>query len=294
MLFPPPLVPGDRIAVVAPSSPFDRAAALAGIAWLEKRYRVAYRSSLFAREGYLAGSDQRRTSELQTALDADVGAVIAARGGYGLSRIAHLIDWTTALARPRWIVGFSDFTVLHAEAWRRRLASVHGAMVCSLGKADESTRRRWLESLEQPRREQTFRSLVSWRRGNATGPLVGGNLAMLHACAAAGRLRIPRGAVVLVEDVGERPYRVDRMLTNLTTGGYLTRASAVLVGEFMDCAPGSDKTTVESVLRDRLRALDIPVLAGFPVGHGPRNESVVLGQRAEVTAGPSAGAVRLV
>jgi muramoyltetrapeptide carboxypeptidase len=294
VLFPPPLVPGDRVAVVAPSSPFDRAAALAGIAWLEKRYRVVYRSSLFARQGYLAGSDQRRMSELQSALDADVRAVIAARGGYGLSRIVHRVDWRIALARPRWIVGFSDITVLHAEAWRRRLASVHGAMVCSLGNANETARRRWIDLLEQPQKERSFRGLVSWRKGAATGPLVGGNLAMLHACAAAGRLRIPKSAVVVVEDVGERPYRVDRMLTNLISGGHLARASAVLVGDFTDCAPGPDGTTVEDVLRERLLALDVPVLARFPVGHGNRNHPVVLGRRAEVTAARGAGVVRLV
>jgi muramoyltetrapeptide carboxypeptidase len=293
MIFPQPLVPGDRIAVVAPSSPFDRAAALAGIAWLEKRYRVVYRSSLFARRGYLAGPDQRRMSELQSALDADVRAVIAARGGYGLSRIAHLINWTIALAKPRWIVGFSDLTVLHAEAWRRRLASVHGAMVCSLGRADERTRHRWIESLEHPRRERRFRDLVAWRRGTASGPLVGGNLAMLHACAAAGRLLLPQGAVVLLEDVGERPYRIDRMLTNLLAGGHLAKASAVLVGDFTDCAPGPDRTKVQDVLRERLLALGVPVLAGFPVGHGRRNDPVILGQRAEVTGARGKGAVRL-
>src|SRR6266851_7939121 len=97
VLFPPPLRPGDAIAVVAPSSPFDHQAALSGIAWLEQRYRVHHRPTLFARDAYLAGSDRRRIAELQHALDADVRAVVAARGGYGLSRIAHLIDWTTAL-----------------------------------------------------------------------------------------------------------------------------------------------------------------------------------------------------
>jgi len=293
VLFPPPLVPGDRIAVVAPSSPFDRAAALAGIAWLEKRYRVSRRSSLFAREGFLAGSDQRRIAELQGALDADVRVVIAARGGYGLSRIAHRIDWTKALAKPRWLVGFSDFTVLHVEAWRRKLASVHGAMVCSLGKADDAARRRWIETLEQPRKERSFRALVPWRRGAAAGTLIGGNLAMLHASAAAGRLRIPKGAVVLLQDVGERPYRVDRMLTNLTAGGHLGRASAVLVGDFTDCAAGPDGTAVEEVLRERLLPLGVPVVAGFPAGHGRRNDPIVFGMREEVTSARNAGAVRL-
>jgi muramoyltetrapeptide carboxypeptidase len=290
MIFPPPLAPGDRVAVIAPSSPFDRAAALAGIAWLEKRYHVVHRSSLFARKGYLAGSDQRRITELQGALDADVRAVIAARGGYGLSRIAHRIDWSIALAKPRWIVGFSDLTVLHVEAWRRKLASIHGAMVCTLGKADERDRHRWIESLEHPRAERRVRGLTVWRRGAASGVLVGGNLAMLHACAAAGRLRIPKGAVVLIEDIGERPYRVDRMLSNLMAGGHFSKASAVLVGDFTDCNPGPDKTTVDAVLRERLLELDVPLLAGFPAGHGKRNDPVVFGQRAEISA---PGTVRL-
>jgi muramoyltetrapeptide carboxypeptidase len=284
VIFPPPLRPGDAVAVVAPSGPFDREAALAGIAWLEKRYRVTYRPSLFAKDGYLAGRDQRRIDELQSALDGDVGAVVAARGGYGLSRIAHLIDWRRARRRPRWIVGFSDLTVLHVEAWRRGFGSVHGAMVCSLGRANAGARRQWIDTLERPTQERTWRGLAKWRRGRATGTLVGGNLAILHACAAAARLSIPKGAVVLLEDIGERPYRVDRMLTNLVTSGHLRRASAIVVGGFTDCVAGPDRTSVEKVLKERLASLDVPVVAGLPVGHGARNDAIVLGRRAEVRA----------
>jgi len=284
VIFPPPLRPGDRIAVVAPSGPFDRAAALAGIAWLERRYRVSYRKTLFARAGYLAGSDTRRIIELQRTLDADFRAVIAARGGYGLSRIVHRVDWTTPQRSPRWIVGFSDLTALHVEAWRRGLASVHGSMVCSLGQASEKARRQWIATLENPMAECSFRNLVPWRGGKASGRLVGGNLAMLHACAAARRLRIPRGAVVLLEDVGERPYRVDRMVTNLMTSGHFAKTSAILVGHFTDCPQGPDGTSVEVVLKERLRSLRIPVLAGMPVGHGSRNDAVVLGRRVALDA----------
>jgi muramoyltetrapeptide carboxypeptidase len=281
VIFPPPLRPGDSIAVVAPSGPFDRAAALAGIAWLAKRYRVSHGPSLFARDGYLAGSDERRIEELQSALDSDARAVVAARGGYGLSRIAHLIDWRAAKKRPRWIVGFSDVTVLHVEAWRRGLGSIHGAMVCSLGRAGTAARRQWIATLEQPAEERVWTRLVTWRKGRAAGTLVGGNLAMLHACAAASRLRIPDGAVLLLEDIGERPYRVDRMLTNLATAGHLARASAVVVGSFTDCDPGPDRKRVEDVLRERLSTLGVPVLARLPVGHGARNDAIVLGRRAE-------------
>jgi muramoyltetrapeptide carboxypeptidase len=282
VIFPPPLRPGDAIAVVAPSGPFDRKAALLGIAWLKERYRVRYRPSLFAREGYLAGRDQRRIGELQRALDSDVRAVVAVRGGYGLSRIAHLVDWTIAVKRPRWIVGFSDFTVLHAEAWRRGLGSIHGSMVCALGNANRAAKRQWIATLEHPNEECSWPGLARWRKGRAAGALVGGNLAMLHACAAASRLRIPKGAVLLLEDVGERPYRVDRMLTNLITGGHLENASGVVVGSFTDCGAGSDGRAVENVLRERLRSLGVPVVANLPVGHAARNDALVLGRRAEV------------
>ena len=272
--------------MVAPSGSFERAAVEGGIAWLEQRYRVSHRASLFAKDGYLAGSDTRRASELQRALDADdVRAVVAARGGYGLSRIAHRLDFEKVLARPRWLVGFSDFTVVHVEAWRRGLGSIHGSMVGALATLDETARAQWIETLEQPRKAAAWRGLTTWRKGRARGPLVGGNLAMLHACAAAGRLLIPRHAVVLLEDIGERPYRVDRMLTNLITAGHLGRAAAVLVGQFMDCGPGPDQRTVEDVLKERLLGLGVPVLADVPIGHGRRNDAVVLGRRADVDAG---------
>src|SRR5687767_12414404 len=150
VIFPAPLEAGDTVAVVAPSGPFDRAAALSGIAWLRRRYRVVHGATLFARDGYLAGPDSRRIKELQKALDADVKAVIAARGGYGLGRIASLVDWRTVWQKPKWLVGFSDFTVLHAEAWRRGLATVHAPMVCTLGGAAPSTRRQWIDTLEDP------------------------------------------------------------------------------------------------------------------------------------------------
>ena len=285
MIFPPRLEPGDAVSVVAPSGPFDRAAALAGIAWLEKRYRVKRSATLFARDAYLAGSDRRRGAELQKALDSDVKAIVAVRGGYGLGRIAARLDWRGVLGRPKWLVGFSDFTVLHVESWRRGLATLHAPMLCTLGRSKAAARLRWLDALEDPRRERRWEGLRTWRNGRAKGPLVGGNLAILHSMAAARRLRFPKGAVVFLEDIGERPYRVDRMLTDLLEGGYLTGASGIVVGAFVDCAPGADGRTVDDVLCERLCSLRIPVLSGFPSGHGGRNDAIVFGQTARLDAG---------
>jgi len=284
MIVPPPLRPGDPIAVVAPSSPFDRTLVLRGLGWLGERYRILYEPSLFERQGYLAGSDDRRLAELDSALTGEARAVIAVRGGYGLSRIAHRVDWEAALRVPRWIVGCSDVTTLHAEAWRRGLASIHGPMVSALGRGDQRARARWIASLEDPLAPRQWSGLSPLRAGRAAGRLVGGNLASLHACAAAGRLVIPEGAVVLIEDVNERPYRVDRMLTNLVVGGHLGRACGILVGELTDCTDADDQVTVQEVLRERLTTLAVPVLAGFPAGHGKRNDPVVLGSHAELDA----------
>jgi muramoyltetrapeptide carboxypeptidase len=111
---------------------------------------------------------------------------------------------------------------------------------------------------------------------------VGGNLALLHAMAAAGRLAVPDGAVVALEDVTEAPYRVDRMLTSLRLGGHLERASAIVLGGFDRCVPGPDGRTVDEVLHERTRDLGIPVVAGAPFGHGAVNEAFVLGSPVRV------------
>src|SRR5262245_61567717 len=117
LIVPPPLLPGARIAVIAPSSPFDRTLVMRGMGFLSERYRVSFDRDLFARRGYLAGSDERRLAELDARLrDPELGAVLVARGGYGLGRIAHQADWGALRAAPKWLVGFSDATVLHAEA----------------------------------------------------------------------------------------------------------------------------------------------------------------------------------
>ncbi len=285
MIVPPPLRPGDLIAAFAGSSPFDRTLAFRGLAFLRERYRVRWETSLFERKGYLAGDDGRRRGELERALfDPDVRAVVAVRGGYGLSRIAHALDWGALARAPRWVVGFSDVTALHVELARVGVASLHGPMIASLGRGDAWTRARWITALESPGAPLALGGLRAWAPGRAEGPLFGGNLSLLHACAAAGRLAPPDGAIVLLEDVGERPYRLDRMLSTLAAGGFFARAAGVLVGDFNDCLPGADGVRAEDVLRERLGALGVPVLAGAPAGHERYNHPLVLGRRFRLDA----------
>jgi muramoyltetrapeptide carboxypeptidase len=290
MLAPPPLRPGDRVAVIAPSSPFDADKYREGAAWLASRYELVVRDDLLVRDGYLAGSDARRLAELRDAVAAeDVRAIVAARGGFGATRVAHLIDWSALRRAPKWIVGFSDVTALHVEAARVGVRSIHAPMVAFLGGAPEG-RTPFVACLEgEP--VPAWEALESVVVGEASGASFGGNLALLAACAAAGRLRVPAGAIVFLEDCTERPYRLDRMLTSLRVGGYFAGASGVVVGGLTDCSPGPDGVTAEAVIREHLRAIGLPAVLGAPFGHGDDNRPFVLGAPARLSAGASTGRV---
>jgi len=281
-VIPAPLQPGSRVRVIAPSGPFDRTLVLKGLGWLGQRYRVEFDWSIFEREGFLAGSDARRLDELNRALsDPALGAIVAARGGYGLTRIAHLADYGSLLRHPKWIVGFSDITALHVEATALGIASIHGPNAAALGRSDDWTRDRFIRALEAPEAPLDFTGLDCLVAGAVSGPLAGGNLSLLLACQATGRLHLPEGAILVVEDVTESAYRVDRMLSALLAGGALDRVAGVVVGDFTDC-PDSQRVSVQAVVQERFGSLGVPVLAGLEVGHGRYNEFVQLGALAEI------------
>ncbi len=285
VIVPEPLRPGDRVRVVAPSGPFDRTLLLLGAGWLRHRYRVELDWGMFERSGYLAGSDERRLAELTRALSQPgIRAVVAARGGYGLSRIAHRVDWAALRRSPRWLVGFSDVTVMHVEAARVGVASLHAHNMAALGYGDAHVRARWLEALEAPGARRRFENLEAWSSGRARGPLAGGNLAMLFTCAAAGRLYVPEGAVLAIEDVTESSYRLDRMLTALKVGGAFDCVAAVVVGGLTDCPAGPWRVDARDAVRSCLAELGVPVVAGLPFGHCRWNEPLPFGLSAEVDA----------
>lgn len=291
MQIPAALRVGSHVRVVAPSGPFDRTLVLRGMGWLATRYRVTFDPSMFLRTGFLAGPDDRRRAEMRSALlDPTVDAIVAARGGHGLLRIAHTLPWEVLRANPKWLVGFSDPTVFLAEAWAVGIGSVHGANVAGLGRGDAVAREVWLSALEQPQLSYTLRGRAG-ASGSATGTLVGGNLTVLTMLAAAGRLRIPDGCVLALEDVTETSYRVDRMLTALQVGGYLERVAAIAFGEFTDCGAGLSGVTTNSVLAERIPA-GIPVAYDLPFGHGRNNQPLVLGRT--VTLDGGAGVLRFV
>jgi len=279
------LRPGSVVRVVAPASGFPRDELLRGLAFLCGRYTVRMRSDALSRHGYLAGTDARRASELAEAMrDPETSAIVCARGGYGITRIVDGLPWDAFASSPKWIVGFSDVTALHCRASRLGVASVHAPNVTGLSRATPHEKAQLMALLERGE-APSFEGLEVLHDGPAArGPSVGGNLALLEAEASAGSLVVPEGAVLVLEEVTERPYRIDRMLTSLLRAGHLARAQAIVLGDLTECGPGPDGTTALEVIRERTAGLGKLVLAGASFGHGARNMSVPLGFYASASA----------
>jgi muramoyltetrapeptide carboxypeptidase len=280
-----PIAPGSRIQVVAPSSPFPRDEFNRGIARLSERYEVCLHPTIFDRSGYLAGDDARRLTELRAAIEDDsVHAIVAARGGYGATRLIDQLDAASVASHPKLLVGMSDISALHALWARAGLSSIHGPMVTEIGRADDAQLARWIAAVEgaTPPPITGLHVVAGGHHGAARGMLLGGNLAVLSALIGTPYLPELEGCVLFLEDVHERPYRIDRMLTSWLHAGLLYLPRAIVLGGFDDCQPGEDGVTVEQVLAERLGSLGIPVLSGVPAGHRPNNLPLPLGGRVEV------------
>ncbi|QNN53802.1 DUF4031 domain-containing protein [Nocardioides mesophilus] len=295
----PRLEPGDRLAVVAPAGPVPADRLAAGVAVLEGwGFEVRAGSHVLGRDqhlDYLAAADEHRAADLQAALlDPGVRGVVCARGGYGVQRMLDLVDWA-AVARvgPKVLVGFSDVTALHqALAARLGWSSVHGPVVTSLGSGDDSSRAQLRLLLTEPERllSPFPEPLEVLHPGRAEGVLVGGNLALLTSTVGTAESHGAAGSVVVLEDVAEETYRLDRMVTHLLRSGWFAGCRGVLLGDFTE---GDDPAAVRSMLADRLAPLGVPVLAGAPVGHGPRNLALPLGVPATLDGTGATGSLRL-
>ncbi len=240
-----------------------------------------------ARLGYLAGSDEVRAAELTRAwLDPDAAAVVVARGGYGSQRVVDLLDWRRlAEAEPKVLVGFSDVTALHqAFAARLGLATVYSHVVTSLGAADEPSAESLRRQLMEPDEVtdllagQSTQTLVG---GRGEGVLLGGNLAVLAADVGTPYARPATGGIVLLEDVGEEGYRVDRLLTHLLRAGWFDGARGLVLGAFTGV---DDPFEVDAVLEARLAPLGLPTVRHVDAGHTVSSVTIPFGVPAMLDA----------
>jgi len=284
--------------VVAPAGPVPRDAFDAGAAILGARYTLVHDDRIFARQGYLAGDDDARAAELSRALaDPTIAGVFCARGGYGLMRILARLDAAAFARAPKLVVGFSDVTALHAWAAHAGVVSLHGPVVTQLGKLPAEDAASLFALAEATSPAPPLTGLRAIGGGSASqpgaaveGPLVGGNLEVLSRLVGTPWALSLDGAILFLEEIGERPYRIDRQLTQLELAGALPRLAGVVVGDFVGCAEKDGSAPdAETVLVERLGRRGIPIVAGAPIGHGSRNRAIPHGAR--VRLDPAAGSL---
>ncbi|GIG66436.1 S66 peptidase family protein [Phytomonospora endophytica] len=294
---PPALRPGDSVRVVTPSGPTSRERLTPGLELLaEWGLDVQVPDGVLDRDGFLAGSDAARLTEFNEALaDPSVRAVFCGRGGYGVTRIIDDVDWDAARRDPKPVIGYSDITALHMGLYRHAgVASVHGPVVTSFatpepedGAVVKALHTALFSAEPVVVASADYEPTGRLTRGTAVaGPLLGGNLSLVVDAVGTGTHLDCAGAILLLEEINEAPYRVDRALTQLRRAGVLGAVAGVALGNFTDCADGWGVDVVD-VLGQMLAALDVPVLGGLPIGHGIRQETVPYGTRAVLD--PSTG-----
>jgi muramoyltetrapeptide carboxypeptidase len=289
MRFPAPLSAGARVSLVAPAGPLrgeeELHAAIAHARSLGWEPVVAPHA--LARNGYLAGSDEQRAHDFNDALrDDGVDGIWCLRGGYGAMRILPALDYDAMRRNPRPLLGYSDITALHcAINVCCGVVTYHGPT--ARGVLTEFSRdslvRAMVEQVDSCGSAPLARTV---RSGRATGRLVGGNLALLAALAGTPYAPDYTDAILVLEDVGEATYRIDRMLQQLRLSGAFSHLAGIGFGQFTECTDplDADPCPLEDILRDVADIAGVPALAGIPLGHVRDQWTIPLGARAELDA----------
>lgn len=321
-LFPKALKPGDTIMFVAPAKYLDKGrVSLAKKRLEEMGFKVRLPENLFRKQGFLGGSDEQRASEIMAAFsDPEVDAIFPGTGGYGTTRIVDKLDYDVIRKNPKVLVGFSDITGLHIAInqqtglvtfhtpnpefglgtennlsplagkyfWRALSAKEYGDPVSG------KLRKGYAIETHAPEGKSDEASIyegvpkaVAFAPGKAQGRLIGGNLSVLHALMGTPYEIETDGKILFLEDVGEAPYRVDRMLSTLRLAGKFDKVNGVVLGAFTargEEEEWDDDASIDDVLRDYFAELGVPVLAHFPVGHVRYNATLPIGALVELDA----------
>jgi muramoyltetrapeptide carboxypeptidase len=297
------LQPGDTVGLIAPASaPVDAGAIHESTALLTKMgFLVKLGRHARKRHGFLAGQDHERADDLiRMFTDPRIKGIFCVRGGYGTARLLPLLDYQAIRRHPKVLVGFSDITSLHCALLKKAgLITFHGPMTASsLIKKDcpQFSRDSLWWTITEPAapgsitRGYRKKTVSVVRRGKASGELIGGNLTVLSMLIGTPYEPVFRNRILFLEEVDEKPYAVDRLLTHLLNAGVLQQVAGVAVGICHGCvdpkAGRADeyRQTVEDVLRERLRPLKVPVVIGLPFGHADHNATLPVGGRATLDA----------
>ncbi len=268
---------GDTVAIIATSNAVTQSEVSNGKAILESwGLKVVEADNLYNQDGRYAGTVAERVEGLQKMIDnPNVKALIAARGGYGCAQIVDKVDFYPLERNPKWIVGYSDLTVLHSIANNRGLETIHGAMATNF--SNETSVSNLKKALFGNYQEVSIIKNSDCIEGTAEGRLVGGNLSIIYSLCGTYFDYNTKNAILFIEETGEYYYAIDRMLTNLRLSGKLSYLKGVVVGQFTNVTQGSDKPLNEIIL-EKVRDLGIPVMYGVQAGHGSPNLPLYMGR----------------
>lgn len=284
-ILPPRLKPGDTIGIVAPAGPFDVDIFDRGIHTLRAMgFQIHIPDDIYERDGYLAGSDQQRVDVIHRLFaDPDINAIVCAKGGFGSIRLLPLLDFRVIEKNPKIFMGHSDISSLLSAIYGKcGLVTFHGPLVTTLSDAPEETLRAAIAALTSERAlDIKTQKGITIHSGSTTGRVCGGNLTTL--CHLLGTPFEPSFSeqILFLEDRGEAPYRLDRMLSQMKLAGCFEGLAGIVLGDFIDCGASED---IIKIFSDLFQDSVIPILAGFECGHGKQNITLPFGIEATLDA----------
>ena len=282
---PPNLKKGDTIIILSPAGRVrDKTSVDAGIELANHWGLVVFFGNhMLSQDNTFAGTDEQRTEDLQKALDnPSIKAIWAARGGYGAVRIIDDLDFTKFMEHPKWIIGYSDITVLHNKIHDLGFQTIHGQMPLTLDLEDPIQKESIVTLHKALFGKQVSYKLESSkfnRIGESTGQIVGGNLSIVYSMLSSNTDLDMSGKVLFIEDVGEALYHIDRMMISLKRAGYFNNCKGLVVGDFRlkkNEGNGFGKT-LEEIILEAVEGTDFPVIFNFPAGHVDDNRAIILG-----------------
>ena len=286
LIQPPYLKKGDTVLILATAGIINDSTIINNSIEILKSWGLNVRlgKNLYESNGHFAGTDKQRLEDFQNAIDDDnIKAVWCARGGYGTVRIIDDIDFTKFKENPKWIIGFSDVTVLHNEIHNLGIETIHAMMPSTLKPGDEEQKK-----AQKSLKKALFGKKIKYRvsesdynkDGEAAGQLVGGNLSILYSLLGSKSTISTENKILFIEDVGEYEYHIDRMLLNLKRNGYFDKCKGLIVGGISDVRENDVAfgKTVEEIVLDAVKEYDFPVSFDFPAGHIRDNRTLILGR----------------
>jgi muramoyltetrapeptide carboxypeptidase len=285
MTTPPYLKKGDTIAITCPAGFMAKEKVAVCVEILKKEgYKVLVGKTVGSKStNYFSGTDVQRLNEMQAYLDdKTVKAILCGRGGYGTGRIIDKLNFKTFASNPKWIIGFSDITLLHSHiVTNYKIATLHAPMAAAFANAAHNPANilSLLSALKGQKNNYHIKPNKLNKIGEAKGKLVGGNIALLANGVGTASDINTKNCVLFIEDIGEQLYAIDRMMYQLKRSGKLTNLAALIVGDFSDMQD-TDRPfgkTIYEIISDIVAEYDYPVCYGFPVGHGNENVALKVG-----------------